>query len=554
MGLKFLGFLLASVGAIIGLTVGVGFVTLRRWLLPLEPALYLASVLVVLFAVMAAAWVVVTQRELASGIGAEGESAEERGLKRLVLIAIGVITGVLSIGLMGTWALGEVRARFIPFVGDSYASLKQPLADQSPHVRKAACEEIFRRGWAFRAKGDLMSAMNTDPESAHACIQTAQSNEWKGGDIFANSLAEGWEAQLMSPEAEPAAMCTITPWLAGFDTLAGNNPTARLLRCTASAGSDDIRLCCANELAKGGDLHSLVSGADELEEQVDGKVFGTLVRYAYRPLSLPDKQQAVVNTLQMDDEKTRRWLAALGCGKLDPTKNQSALIDGFFPLVESRTCPLTAEQQIEYTAPAAWVRLCSEIADAPTDEPIEKAVCESVVAAKIDKSVAEAKLRVWEAIRAPFMQESAQFVTSGVVRAERMGSGGGRKAEYVRKKLAERDFILSQSVNDWAARMDRNDQPGCYRRDLSTISSNTTEQTFRQSQPIWTIDCESMDNRTLGQLIADRNQTLNDLADGKGIESGPDRKGVREKPQFEKAKKMANDYMKKNNINGMGAK
>ena len=214
VSLRVLGFLAASIGAIAGLTAGVVLVTLQQWLPPHMPMVYLGSVILGAFVLLAGAWIYVTTQELSAGIGADGVSVEERGLQRLLMIASQVVLGLFAIALAGLWNVEQVRARAVPLVADSNVRLEMPLRDASKAVRLAACEELFRRGWSFRSRGALTSALNAHPDVAKTCLETAQQNGWKGVAGLAEMLGDGWMSEMLvaGPVAAPR-LCTLAPMM-----------------------------------------------------------------------------------------------------------------------------------------------------------------------------------------------------------------------------------------------------------------------------------------------------------------------------------------------------
>lgn len=497
--LKLMGFLAASVGVIAGLTGAVAFLTLQRWYPPLAPTIYLSAVLLVAFIGLGAGWFVVTRRELQEGVGAQGQSAEERGLKRLVMIASQVVLGIFAIGCISLWNLDQVRERFVPLTADSHVRLELPLRDPSPVVRLAACKEFFKRGWVFRSKGVLVSALNGHPNVAKACLDAAAQNDWKGAVSMAEELGSGWEAEMLA--AGPVAaerMCEVVPWVAEVDTIAQREPELRLLRCVTGAASDEIRGCCAQALTSRGKLLDVLGDPTALAQQTSGEVFAELVQFGFRPLSLPENRQKVAASLGTDDESVRRWVAQLGCSMLDPTQAQPDLINGFIPLVESRSCGLTAEQQVEYTTPSAWVRLCEVVAAAPADKPIEETVCAAVKDARVERTVVEAQILVHAAIRAYKLEDDADFVTDGIsvaaayfgdeveaFRTGRGGGGGGASPHRYGQRASERSALKELNLTGY-------DDPTCNK--LYVGHFQTSFQGLGKHEVLQTQDCERYDD------------------------------------------------------------
>src|SRR5690606_2001085 len=71
-------------GILTVILVSLGIITwmLREWPAPMVPLFVMGSALVVIYLALGVAWMTVSKRELESGVGAGGENAEERALKR----------------------------------------------------------------------------------------------------------------------------------------------------------------------------------------------------------------------------------------------------------------------------------------------------------------------------------------------------------------------------------------------------------------------------------------------------------------------------------------
>lgn len=453
--LKIMSLVATFLVAIVLITIATGTWTLATWAEPLLPTLYFGSALFVLFVIVGAAWFLVTRRELAQGVGAEGASAEERGLQRLVAIAATVVIGVLALAVVSTWNFEGVRARLVA-TRVTHVQLEHVLRDPSPLVRLRACEELFQRGWVFRSNKELIAALDAHPAVAAKCLQTAQENEWKGVTSIARALNDGWAATMMGATDEPQHVCELVPWspvLAGL----GDQPAApRLLRCALSAQSDDVRACCANNLISQGGLLGALGAPDAFDVEVVDEIFVPLVEHSFQPLSLPPGAQRVAQVLKTDDEAVRQWVVDLGCGVLDPTAAQPEVLTGLVSLVEADSCNLTPEQEAEYTAPAALGRLCVQVAASDPAQPVQQRICAGVAEARAQMVVEVARIALHQATRAPFVQEEAEFVDEGVVAYAR---GGGRITAEMKRK----EFLKRSAVKEFGLRT-YGDSPYCTRK------------------------------------------------------------------------------------------
>lgn len=441
--LKILSLVAMSMIAIVVIAVAIGMWTLQVWAEPLLPTLYFATALFALFIVMGAAWFVVTRRELAEGMGAEGASAEERGLQRLVAITATVILGVLALVAVGSWNLEGVRANFVAGRA-THIQLEQVLTDKSPIVQLRACEELFQRGWVFRSQKALVAALDVQPAMAVKCLQTARENDWKGVEAMASSLNEGWTASIMRTEDSKRA-CELAPWSPVMSELAQQPPAPRLLHCALGALSDEVRVCCANNLVAQGKLLDRLGDVDTFPAEAVDKVFVPMMSHAFQPLSLEAGEQRVAQTLATDDEAVRQWVVDLGCGVLDPTEAQPEVLAGLISLVEADTCGLTPAEESEYTAPAPLVRLCAQMEDIDQSKPVQTRACEAVRAARVENTVVLAQIQFHHAVRSPFVQAEAEFVDEGLLAYAR---GGGQKTKEQKQKA----FLDRNAVDEFGLR------------------------------------------------------------------------------------------------------
>ena len=451
--LKLVGLIATSIAAILGISSIVATLTVAEWLPPMQPTIYVGAALVIIIVILGGAWFIATREELEKGIGAEGASAEERGLQRLIGLTANVLLGVVALGVAASWNLDTVRVRFVD-QSTSHKRLEKIFEDRSPLVRMKACEEVFKRGWVFRSKQTLISALDAEPAAAIKCLQTAQTNGWKGVDTTAATLNEGWmNAMLKSGAADAGRACELAGWNVEAAGMAGERPEPQLLHCATSAQDGAVRACCATTLAQRGALLEALGPAASFPWESTKKVFTKLVHFGFAPLSLPEQQQEVARVLGTDSEDVRRWIVEVGCGQLDPTVPQPEIIGALFPLIEADSCGLRPEEEAEYYAGAAWVRLCDEVLAMDPKEPVQQRVCTSVQNARVTKVMGIASLRIWEATRAPFAEQYSDFVTTGLAAAARIEAKSGSKGSKDPAKAA-RDAITNANKNfkfrpDW---------------------------------------------------------------------------------------------------------
>ncbi len=437
--LKVLGIVAASVLTVLGITTAVGMWTLQAWPVPLAPTVYLACALLVVFLVFGGIWFVVTRRELSTGIGHDGTSAEERGLQRLVGLIGSVLIGVLALGVVASWNVAGVRAQFVSS-RTTHRQLEQVLRDPSPQVRLAACEEIFRRGWVFRSQKPLIAGLDPQPAMAVTCLRNAREQGWAGVTSIANDLNDGWTASMMrSQGADAAAACELAPWSPVASELGEQAPEPRLLHCAMAAATPTVRQCCAQTIANRGKLLELLGAPTTFPVDAAKKVFGDLVQHSFKPLGLSTEQQSVAAQLKTDDEGVRRWIFDLGCHVIDPTTAQPEILAGMVPLIEAESCHLTTKEAAKYTKAAAWLRLCEHVSEDTSERPVQQQICAGLQVARNDEAIEVAGMHVHEATRAPFLQKNAKFIEQGIYAADRVGGGNAQDAQ-------DRADYLSQSA------------------------------------------------------------------------------------------------------------
>lgn len=486
--LKILGLLTMSIAAIVGITLGVAMWAVQTWAPPMAPVLYLGSALLGVFVCIGAVWFFVTREEMSRGIGADGVSVEDRALQRLVVITGEVLLGIVALGVAATWALDTVRVNFVD-QRDSHVQFENVLEDPSPIVRLRACEELFKRGWVYRSKNPLIAALDSQPAVAAKCLETAKENDWKGVQLIASDFNDGWTAAMMrSSDADAASVCELAPWSPVMADLSDQAPEPRLLHCATGAASDAVRQCCATTLASRGKLLNLLGEPTEFPDEAASMVFRNLVKYGFQPLTLSATQQQVATALGTDDESVRQWVVEVGCDMIDPGESQPEILGGMMTLVEADSCNLSSAEETEYTAPQAWVRLCEHVFSGDSKVPVQQRICLGVQAARVGKAGDIAKMRVHEAVRAPFLQRDAAFIETGLNAAARVGGGGSKareKVEFGQRNAADALGLTKMSDHT------------CRRMTFNPDSMPTSQGDFQVRE---TFDCDQVrDDMTVAE-------------------------------------------------------
>ncbi|MEZ4461911.1 MAG: hypothetical protein R3E66_19750 [bacterium] len=140
MQLRLLTLAAASIGAVAGFFLSVGFWSIQEWAKPLEPMTYLGVALLIVYAVLVGAWVSVTRKDAQNNPG-DGETARTRSFKRLVALMFQVLVGVVALLVSSLWALDGVRVTTLELFKDRGPLLYvQALTIRALAWPRKACE------------------------------------------------------------------------------------------------------------------------------------------------------------------------------------------------------------------------------------------------------------------------------------------------------------------------------------------------------------------------------------------------------------------------------
>jgi hypothetical protein len=409
------------------IVVSIGIITwmLREWPAPMVPLFVMGSALVVIYLVLGIAWMAVSKRELAAGVGAGGENAEERALKRLVGLVLQVMFGLAALGMFAFWIVPDVRvATLNVFKERGPYYVIQALNDPNPKVVIAACQNLFELG-THQYEPYIVDGLTRVPEAAAPCLTWAAERDLGGHIGISLQLARQWESRILTAaHGEAPRVCPLITAHQQVSTISNlDDPIPFALQCAVTATSSSIRSCCSESLAS---VDYRKPPASYPEETLS--YYPELVSLSFRPTTVSPEDQAVAARLSLTSNASRQWVLELGC-ELMGSANPRQVIRGLMPLVESSSCNLSEAGRLMFTQTAPWMRLCGEVANFSPQADVESSLCHGFQEALAATSVAAASEQVHLAIVARATNATAQTLDDGG-----LGARLERKQEFYEER------------------------------------------------------------------------------------------------------------------------
>ncbi len=417
MRLKLLTIGAIALGTVAGLTLAISFWAMQEWVAPYLPSLYMGIALIAIYVPTGYWWFKITKEELERGIGGGGESAEERGLKRLVGLVLQVLAGVTGLFIVSLWNFDVVRMMVIQDLPDrNEIRIGRALLDSSPMVREAACKAAFDDG-ATGAISTMVAGLDSAPSAAANCLTHASEKKAYGHELLAKRLVDGWESQLMGATERTAAdSCQVVPHLPIVASLTDTGGgELLLLQCAMASGSSIVRTCCANQLKSQGDVLEKFGLAEDVPPDVAIRMLPALVNQTFRPLTLEAEEQTLGQSLSMDAEASRRWVFELSCNSFGRGEDRD-VVRALVPLMESQSCNIGNRGRLIYADPEAWEPVCERVMSVRSND-VEADVCDAITDGLVGIAVANARAAMRVSVGAMVLNENSFEIERGTAGA-----------------------------------------------------------------------------------------------------------------------------------------
>jgi len=377
---------LGSLVIVFGVCIGVATWMLREWPKPMVPVFVVGGALFVIYLIQGVAWVAISQKELASGVGGGGESAEERAIKRLVGLVLQVAVGLAALSTFAFWILPDVRVKALHVFKDRGAFyMIQALGDPSPTVVAAACQNLFAMS-AVRYEPFIVDGLIRSPQAAPACLSWASERGYSGVVNVSSQLTRQWEYRLLtSAFGEAPEVCPLVDTHSQVSQIGElDNPIPFQMECTFSAPAGSVRACCGQQLI--GQEYRLPTSQYPSEFATS---YQGLVMSAFRPLDVGESDREISRQMNLISNASKQWVLELGCDLMHRESSRD-VIRGLAPLVESARCDLPGPARVKFVQAAPWQDLCLEILEFSPQAEVESSLCNAFKTVLAKDSVAAA--------------------------------------------------------------------------------------------------------------------------------------------------------------------
>lgn len=362
---------LGSFLVVVGICLAVATWMLREWPQPMIPVFVVGVALLIVYLIQGTIWLLISRKELESGVGAGGESAEERAIKRLVGLVLQVAIGLFALAIFAFWIIDDVRVKVLDVFKERGAFyMIQAMNDPSPKVVTLACKNLLAIS-AFKYEPFVVDGLTRSPKAAAECLSWANEKGMSGGRSIATQLLRQWEEEAYV-SADSSKVCPLVDAYA--EVASGteiNDPRSFLLECSLSSREDKVRECCASNL----ESRDIKLAAADVSPSFP-LAYSELVTASFREGEADETMKSISSTLSLTSNENRKWVLELGCD-LMAMDSQRDVIRGLSPLVSGKTCGLPEDARVLLVQEAAWPQICDEIQEFSAKADVEESLCKS---------------------------------------------------------------------------------------------------------------------------------------------------------------------------------